>query len=335
MATSIKDVAKLSGVSVATVSRVLNNSDKVTEKTREKVLKTIETLGYVPNYSAKSLRTNLSNGIGLVISHDVNYFITFPYFSEFIRGMGQTLSGSDYHLVMVMSTDSRDDISSHLRAFEKKIVGGVVLFDTMDGDKRIAILKKSNIPFIVVGRPNNVENYVYVDSDNEKGGMIATEHLFKRGCKRILFINGPKGHSASRLRLSGYLKAHEIFGIPVDKDLIVYVKSDSDAKNGYEIVKATLEETNFDGIFASGDLMATGAMKALEESGVRIGKDVPIVGFDDVPIASMISPSLTTIRQPIKDMGATVAKMLVDKMNGKSVRSKIFDVSLVIRKSTS
>ncbi len=335
MAISIKDVAKLSGVSVATVSRVLNNSDKVTGKTREKVLKTIENLRYVPNYSAKSLRTNISKGIGLVISHDVNYFITFPYFSEFISGMGQTLAGGDYHLVMVMSTDSRNDIGSHLRAFEKKIVGGVVLFDTMDGDKRIAILKKSNIPFIVVGRPNNVENYVYVDSDNEKGGMIATEHLFKRGCKRILFINGPKGHSASRLRLSGYLKAHEMFGIPVDKDLIVYVKSDSDAKNGYEVVKATLEETNFDGIFASGDLMATGAMKALEESGVRIGKDMPIIGFDDVPIASMISPSLTTIRQPIKDMGATVAKMLVDKMNGKSVKSKIFDVSLVIRKSTS
>ncbi len=332
---SIKDVAKTAGVSVATVSRVLNNSDKVTGETREKVLRAIKTLGYVPNYSAKSLRTNLSTGIGLVISHDVDYFITFPYFSEFVRGMGQTLSGTDYHLVMVMSTDSRDDISSHLRAFERKVVGGVVLFDVMDNDKRIPILKKYRVPFVVVGRPNLDEDYIYVDSDNVKGGMIATEHLFKIGCKRVLFINGPRGHSASRYRLDGYLKAHKKFGIQIDKKLIIYVKSDSDMKNGYEIVKSSLNRIKFDGIFVSGDFMATGAMKALKDSGIRVGKDIPVVGFDDVPIASMVTPTLTTVKQPIKDIGKAAASTLVDVMDGKNAISKVFDVSLVIRQSTS
>jgi len=218
---------------------------------------------------------------------------------------------------------------------KRNVVDGVVLFDVIDGDDRISLLEEREIPFVVVGRPGGVnEDYTFVDSDNVKGGKIATQHLFDVGCKRVLFINGPKGHAASRYRLNGYLEAHRNFSFPIEEDLIFHVEKDSDMKSGYDITKKALEHLEFDGIFVSGDLMATGAMRAVEDFGLTVGKDVPIVGFDDVPLASLVSPALTTVKQPIKEIGEEAAKILVDKISGKNVKSKIFDVSLIVRKST-
>lgn len=332
MVAKITDVAKAANVSVATVSRVINAFGNVKPETEKRVIETIKNLNYFPNYSAKSLRTSSNNGIGIVISHDLDYFISFPYFIEFIHGMSMVLSDLDYHLVI--STAKENGTNAYLEIAKKGIVDGMILFDVKDGDDRIKLLKKCEIPFVVVGRPKNVGDYIFVDTDNENGGMIATEHLFDVGCKKILFLNGPKGHAATRYRLGGYIKAYQNMDIPYDDKLVKYVEKNSDRENGYVMTKQALISTSFDGIFVSGDLMATGAMTAVEESGLKVGRDIPIVGFDDVPLASMVNPSLTTVRQPIHAVGKTAAGMLIDMLNGKKVKSKILDVSLVKRRST-
>ncbi len=329
---TIKDVARAANVSVATVSRVINHLGNVDPETEKRVIETIERLNYFPNHSAKSLRTNSSNGIGIVISHDLDYFISFPYFVEFIHGMSAALSDLDYHLVI--STEKKGKTDSYLEIAAKGLADGLILFDVMDGDERIFALKKFGIPFVVIGRPNNVGTYEYVDTDNEKGGFIATEHLFEVGCKRILFINGPKGHAATRYRLSGYIRAHKEKGIEYDERLVRYVEKNSDRENGYILTQEALKDLSFDGIFVSGDFMATGAMAAIEEAGLRVGKDIPIVGFDDVPLSAMVNPSLTTVRQPINEVGKHAAMILIDMLNGKHVESKVLDVFLVRRNST-
>jgi len=332
LAIKIKDVAKTANVSVATVSRVINAFGNVKPETEKKVLEAIKELNYFPNHSAKSLRTNSSEGIGIVISHDLDYFISFPYFVEFIHGMSIVLSDLNYHLVI--STAKKNGANPYLEVAKKGIVDGMIIFDVKDGDERIFSLKKCGIPFVVIGRPKDVGDYIFVDTDNESGGMLATQHLFDVGCKKILFINGPKGHAATRFRLNGYIKAHKNMGICYDEKLVRYVEKNSDRENGYAITKEALMSTYFDGIFVSGDLMATGAMTALEESGLKVGKDIPIVGFDDVPLASMVNPPLTTVKQPIHDVGKTSANILINMLNGKKVESQILGVSLVKRAST-
>lgn len=328
---TIKDVARAANVSVATVSRVINRLGNVDPKTERRVMEAIKNLNYFPNHSAKSLRTNSSNGIGIVISHDLDYFISFPYFIEFIHGMSSILSDLDYHLVI--STEKKGK-SSYLEIAAKGLVDGLILFDVMDGDERIPALNKFGIPFVVIGRPNNVGSYRYVDTDNERGGFMATDHLFEVGCRRILFINGPKGHAATRYRLEGYIRAHKERNIEYDETLVRYVEKNSDRENGYILTKAALKDTAFDGIFVSGDFMATGAMIAIEEAGLRVGKDIPLVGFDDVPLSSMVDPPLTTVRQPINEVGKTAAGILIDMLNGKQVESKVLDVLLIKRRST-
>ncbi len=332
MVAKIKDVAKVANVSVATVSRVINAFGNVKPETEKKVLQAIRELNYFPNHSAKSLRTNSSEGIGIVISHDLDYFISFPYFIEFIHGMSVVLSDLDYHLVV--STAKKNGINPYLEVAKKGIVDGMIIFDVKDNDERILALKKYGIPFVVIGRPENVGDYIFVDTDNEKGGMLATQHLFDVGCRKILFINGPKGHAATRFRLNGYIKAHTNMNIPYDESFVKYVEKNSDRENGYKITKEFLKSMKFDGIFVSGDLMATGAMAAIEESGLKVGKDIPVVGFDDVPLASMVNPPLTTVRQPIHDVGKAAASILINMLNGKKVESQILDVSLVKRAST-
>ncbi len=329
---TIKDVARAANVSVATVSRVINRLGNVNPETEKRVIETIERLNYFPNHSAKSLRTNSSNGIGIIISHDLDYFISFPYFVEFIHGMSYVLSDLDYHLVI--STEKKGNATSYLEIAAKGLVDGLILFDVMDGDERILALKKFGIPFVVIGRPNNVGIYAYVDTDNEKGGFIATDHLFEVGCKRILFINGPKGHAATRYRLAGYIRAHKEKHVEYDERLVKYVEKNSDRENGYLLTKEALKSISFDGIFVSGDFMATGVIAAVEEAGLKVGKDIPIVGFDDVPLSSMVNPSLTTVRQPINEVGKNAATILIDMLNGKPVESKVLDVFLVRRNST-
>jgi len=326
----IKDVAIRAGVSVATVSRVLNNADSVKPETRERVKTAIKEMGYFPNYSARSLRVEKTFGIGLVIPHDVYYTFTFPYFTEFVHGISTCASAEGYHLVLTMSNGN--DVEHHADLIKKKIVDGVILFDVLDGDERIKVLKRFGLPFIVVGRPKDVGEYLYVDTDNSYGSYEATKYLLDIGYKRILFLNGPKGQAVSRFRLDGYKLAHIRAGIEIDNALIL--EGDFTQKSGERLTKYALGSLDFDAIFATSDLTAIGAMNVLKREDIEIGRDISVIGFDDIAAASMVTPKLTTVHQPILDLGRTAASMLIKCLNHEKVKSKLFDVKLIVRDST-
>jgi len=331
MRPSIKDIARLAGVSTATVSRVLNDSPNVSPKTREKVLQIIRKLNYVPSHTARSLRRERTFSIGLIVPHSADYIFSFPYLNLFIKGLSRGAREKKYHIIF--STEDENIMELYEEFVRKRVVDGMVVVDVSDGDPRIALLNSLKLPFVVVGRPSGVNDYIYVDTANEEGAYEAVKHLLKLGHRRIHFVNGPSHLSVSRQRLKGYLKALEEAGVALDTRFLH--QGDFMEETGYTIVKELLNRGDKpDAVFFASDTMAIGGMKAFEESGIQVGVDVSVVGFDDVPAASMVKPSLTTVSQPICDVGYNVARLLIGMIEGEDVQSVVLPTRLVVREST-
>ena len=327
----IKDIAKKAGVSTATVSRVLNGDPHVREETRLKVLKIVEEFKYVPNYMARSLRMERSSFIGIIIPRDSDSALTFPYFNIFLREFAHRAKERNYHVVF--TTSEGDDMKTYEYFIGRRFVDGFVILDVVDGDERIKFLSGMDIPFLVIGRPQGLDGYTYVDSDNEGGAYEAVRFLIKLGHRRIFFINGPKTHSVSRQRLEGYKRALKNFGMEFEESLIL--NGDFKYDSGYTLTKEILKKFGkIEAIFYASDEMAIGGMKALEEKGLKAGKDVSVIGFDDIPLARSTTPPLTTVSQPINEIAKKAADIMMDILNGIEVHSIVFPTKLVVRNST-
>ena len=321
----IRDIARLAGVSVATVSRVLNHPQMVREETRRRVLEVIDRLGYEPNIVARSLRTRKTGNLAMVISTESGSVFESPYFGLLMRGITTAAERREYHLIF--STCHLDDSSTFESFLRKSLVDGFIVADVQDFDPRIEILSEEK-PFIVIGRPLSNVGYKYVDSDNEGGTYEATKYLLETGHERIAFINGPKRMSVSRHRFEGYRKAHEALERKVDSSLVFEGRFTEE--DGYRLTEKAIEE-GVDAILYSGDVMAFGGMRALRDAGLEPGKDISIVGFDDVTASSLLG--LSSVRQPIEEIGEKAAELLIDMIEGKEVRSEVFPTELIIRKS--
>jgi LacI family transcriptional regulator len=333
MSPTLEEVARLAGVSRSTASRVINDQPSVRAETRERVWQAIRECGYQPNVVARSLVTNRTQIISMVIPEAVTTLFTDPFFPLLLRGATEACNAHHYQLTLSLFTASTDPQEMYQRVLRNGYLDGVIVASASFDDPLIPNLLRDRVPFVSIGWYPD-ERVHYVDVDNNSGAQMAVEHLIRLGRRRIAIIAGPPNMVAGRNRLSGYHQALEAHGIPVEEDLIAY--GDFTEGGGLSAMQR-LFPASPSAVFAANDMMAIGALKALRGAGMRVPQDVALVGFDDIPIASAIEPALTTLRQPIDRLGSLAVEMLLNLLAEPSkdmtIHRMTLPVELVIRAS--
>jgi LacI family transcriptional regulator len=329
---TLEDIAKQAGVSRSTVSRVVNDDPNVSDNVRKRVHQVISTTGYHPHPAARSLASQRSWMIGLVLPRTVSSFFTDPYFPRLTQGVAQACNQHNYTLGLFLVDTIEDEKRIFPLISHKGLLDGILLQTAQIGDKLIDRLVKSDFPVVIAGRPFNASGISYIDVDNINATHEAVCHLIQLGYKRIGTITGFMSGTVGIDRKEGYLKAITEQGLDVDENLIA--EGDFTEESGYMAMKQLLPYKP-DAIFAASDTMAIGAIRAVREAGLLVPTDIAFVGFDDLPIASLSDYKLTTVRQPIVQFGAKAVDTLIDLIeNGlKPSRRIIMDTELVIRDS--
>lgn len=327
---SIKQIAELSGVSVATISRVMNQKGGYTPETEQKVLSIIKENHYIPNLVAKGLRTNKTKIIGLIVPDIVNEF-----FARLVLDIQMELFKRGY-LTMVCNVNESDELEHQLvKALIAQNISGLILISG-----RTRQITANNIPTIYIDRrPKEdvlLHNMVVIESDNVRGGYLAASELIECGCKKIGFITDLIGESSKSSRYEGYCRAIMEAKLSINPSLILKVKSVS-VEDAYDAVSKGLEAgLEVDGIVCSTDMIAIGTILALTNKGYRVPEDIKITGFDDISATSLFRPSITTVHQYCDKMAKLASDLIVDLINGKTIekKSRIVPVTLIKRDST-
>jgi DNA-binding LacI/PurR family transcriptional regulator len=333
-AVTLNDVAAAAQVSRATASRVLTGDARVGARYQSAVLAAAEHLGYVPNRAARSLRTRRSGSIGVVLAEPSAVVFGNPFFGLLLGGIAQQLNERDLQLTLFLPQNERDEqrLQSYLASGH---VDGVLLTFYQDRDPLYDRLALDGIPVVVNARPLQASSASYVDADNEGGAMLAVEHLLQQGCRTIATITGPLGTSAGAERLAGYRRALQRADLPADESLIRV--GDFTTPSGRDLtVELVGANPGIDGLFVAGELMAYGALNALHRLGRKIPQDVAVVSFDDLPGAATTDPPLTSIHQPVEQMGREMTRLLLAQLddNDRIARQVILGTHLVVRESS-
>ena len=326
---TIKDVAELAEVHPSTVSRVINGDSRISEKTKKKVLLIIRKLGYTPNAIARGLKTKRTYTLGMLIPD-----ITNPFFAELARGVEDAANKNSFNIILCNTDDKLKKERTYLEILREKRVDGLILGTAHIRDQSILELEKKKFPYILISR--NVErlNKNCIIIDDLAGGMMATEYLIKLGHHRIAHISGPLKTRSGLNRLKGYQLALKKHKIEYNDELVG--EGDFRINGGYQVMKRFLKLPEPPtAIFAANDLLALGAMQAIQKKNFYIPEDFSIIGFNDIELASFVYPSLTTIRQPILEMGNLAVKMLLKIIiDGEFNQGKIvLKPKLIIRES--
>jgi LacI family transcriptional regulator len=304
---TIRDVASHAGVSHQTVSRVINGNPNVSVPTRQKVLATIDELGYVPSPMARGLISNRTHSIGVVADD-----ISDQFFARVVAGAERAARARGYYL-MIGSVEPDDDERGYLRLMLERRVEGLLLarpsVPLQLGD--FTPLVQAGVPIVSVGA-SRVPGIV-VDVDNRQGGYDATRHLLEHGHRSIATIVGPADWPSSAARLEGYRNALGEAGVPYDSSLVVQADNWG-LESGRAAAARLCDGVSFTALFAHSDLTALGAIRQLRLSGRRIPQDVSVVGYDDLPVAAYVDPPLTTVHQPMEEVGALAASLLLDQL---------------------
>ncbi|HYO42711.1 MAG TPA: LacI family DNA-binding transcriptional regulator [Candidatus Limnocylindrales bacterium] len=308
-AATLEAVARVAGVSRATVSRVVNDSPRVSTDVRLAVEVAIRQLGYTPNRAARSLVTKRSESIAVVITEPPGRLFSDPFFPRLVRGVSGALASRDKQLVLLMP--EHGDEMRTIRYLTGGHVDGALLVSLHGEDPIPSALLARGVPFVFVGRPPAGTNVSYVDVDNRQGGRRATRHLLEIGRRRIATIAGPGDMPPGIDRLDGYRDALRDAGIAADAARVAC--GDFTSEGGAAAMEQLLDACpDIDGVFAASDLMAAGALGVLVARGRRVPEDVALVGYDDSPIAAATQPPLTSVRQPIEEMGPEAVHLLLD-----------------------
>ncbi|MDP9796890.1 DNA-binding LacI/PurR family transcriptional regulator [Catenuloplanes nepalensis] len=310
-------VAARAGVGRGTVSRVVNGSPQVSPEARAAVQAAIDELGYVPNRAARALVTQRTDSVALVVSESGDRVFGEPFFAGIVRGISSGLLETQMQLwlAMAQSPAERERVEHHLT---NQHVDGVLLLSLHDSDPLPTLLEQRNLPAVLGGRPARMlqpgaQAAYFVDVDNAGGARLATEYLIAGGRQRVATIAGPQDMGVGVARLAGYREAVRLSGRPPAEDLIAY--GDFSEGSGTAAMRRLLElAPDLDAVFVASDLMACGALRALREAGRRVPADVAVVGFEDSPIARQADPPLTTVYQPVEEMGRQMARLLVARI---------------------
>jgi len=328
---NLEQIAKLSGVSRSTVSRVINNEPNVSEVTRDKVMQVVKRVNYTPNAAARGLAAGQTHVLGLVIPMGVSALFTDPYFPILVQGVSSACNAREYS-VMLWLAEPEYERRQMRQIMYSGLIDGVIVSSMLLNDSLVQALSDGDLPFMLVGRHPTDTHASYVDADNISGAQEATTHLLRLGRTRVATITGPQNMIAGVDRLTGYLAALRDRGVASDSALIA--EGDFTEAGGYRAMQQLLARRP-DAVFAASDMMAIGAMRALREASLRVPEDVAIVGFDDLPQSARTEPPLTTVRQPTYRLGATTVDSLLDLINypDSSPRRIVLPTELVVRAS--
>lgn len=323
---TIVDVARLAGVTPTTVSRVINNRGYISEKTRNKVYEAMDELGYQPNEIARSLTKQKSNTIGIIVPH-----IAHPYFAKLISNLENEASKKDYKVILCNSKEKAEKEKQYLDMCKSNRVAGIVL---CSGNVESNKINTGDIPVVLLEK-NFEEGKLGIQCDNYQGGRLATEHLIECGCKKLLHFSGVIDEE-----MPADNREKAFIDVCNKNNIEYYIKKFDvniyNQMNYYEAIKDTLTEIKeIDGVFASSDLIAAQVIQVCNELNIKIPQDVKLVGFDDVEISKLTTPTITTIRQPIKEMAKLAVDLIDAKYNNVEIDKQIIvPVELVVRNST-
>jgi len=326
-APTLEEVAARAGVSRSTASRVVTGSTPVSAGLREAVDRAVEELGYVPNIAARSLVTRRADAVALVVGEDQSRLFGDPYFAGVVRGVAARLAESDLQLVLAMESSPADHTRLE-RFLASRRLDGVMLVSVHGDDRLPDRLEAVGIPVVMLGQPLRGSWRRSVDIDNRTGARLATEHLLARGRQAIATITGPLDMRVAVDRLAGYRDA---LG---ERDALIAHGDHTEAGGRRAMEELLARAPELDAVFVASDMMAIGALRALQAAGRRVPDDVALVGFDDGPAAGHADPPLTTVHQPIEGLGRELAGLLLDVLDDPELeRRLVLPTSLVVRES--
>lgn len=328
---SIREVARRAGVSVATVSRVLNATGPVREETRRRVLECVDALGYVPHSAARSLSLRKTQHIGVVLPD-----LHGEFFSELIRGIDRAARRAGYHVLISGSHSDADEIEAVLRALHGRVDGLILMPMGLQPDVRRARLPR-RLPVVLLNDSDPDTEHDSIRIDNRGGARSATEHLIDLGHRRIAVVRGPEDNSDAAERLAGFRDALAARDVAFDPEWLLAgdFREESGYRAGTLLARSPTRPT---AVFATNDAMAIGCLAALRERGLSVPADLALVGFDDIPIARFLDPPLTSVRVAIAELGARAIERLlatIEGANGSTRHHEIVAATLVVRASTS
>jgi LacI family transcriptional regulator len=323
---SIKEIARLANVSVATVSRVINNNGRFSPETGKKVQAIIDKYGYTTNMAAKSLRMSKSKTIGIIVPN-----INNEWFSQVVLDIEKFFFERNYSVFICNTSQDDDKEISYFKSLDAKLVDGIICISGRE-DVPINVIKR-NIPIVCIDRkPKDNSEAFYVESDHYHGGYLATKELLDKGCKDILIVSRNRTLSVNKQRLEGYKQALSEYHIPIRDELILLLDRDS---SNYEGAKKAVGEIvdkgiHFDGVFATNDWRAYGALIALSERNIKVPGQVKIVGFDDITISRYCYPPLSTIQQNTELLCDKASNLLLSLMEGTHINNDIRHITIPV-----
>lgn len=324
---TVYTVAKHAGVSIATVSRALAGSRKVTPQTRERVMQAVEDLNFEPNPSARRLAYKKTETIALVFPD-----ISGPFYSTVIRGVEQE-AGRHNHNVLIYGTHGKEGSGRYLRTLTSKVDGLIIMARSVDEDS-LWSLERQGVPFVLLGHSNGQLQCSTIAVDNESGAYKAAAHLLGHGHQRIAIITGPENSPDNKGRLQGYKKALLDAGISLQQNMIV--PGNFRYEEGQIAIQKLLEGNSPPtAVLVANDEMAMGAKDAAQHRNLRVPEDLAVIGFDDIQMSALTRPSLTTVRQPMQLLGEAAVTLLFDRLQNSNglTRHEVLDTKLVIRRS--
>ena len=331
---NMHEVARRAGVSLGTVSNVLNHPELVSEQTSQRVLRTIEELGFVRNGSARQLRVGATQSLGLIVLDVSN-----PFFTEVAHGAEAAASKRGYLIILCNSDNSAHKERSYLRTLEEQRVAGVLIVPLEDATTYARSLRRSGTALVLLDTDSHNKDICSVTVDDVYGGEIAGRHLLAMGHRRLAYIHGALSSPQYADRLTGLRRAVVEAGLDPDQVIASIVTQTDNAHAGAASIETFMQlENRPTAIFCGNDYLAMGVLFELTQRGVSVPDDVALVGYDDIDLASICAAPLTTVRQPKYDLGFAAAELLLDEITNQSAHTHqqiVFRPELIVRRSTS
>ncbi|OYD07728.1 LacI family DNA-binding transcriptional regulator [Paludifilum halophilum] len=309
---TIKDVAKIAGVSPSTVSRVVAGSSRISNRTKERVWRAMEEVHYVPNAIARSLARSHTRTVGFTLSRQADQAFSNPFFSEVLRGMSSAAQTRDYNILLSISMNQEEEGEKCLQLIRERRVDGLIVSTSRVKDSLIPILEREGTPFVIIGRSAEVPA-LSVNNDNQQASYQATRHLLDQGYRNVAFISGPEDLVVSMDRLQGYKQALLEQGFPFREERVV--SADFSEEGGFRALYSLKERgVFFDAVLAADDLFALGTLRYAKHFHLSVPEELGVVGFNDTPLMTYTDPPLTSVRILSYELGREAMELLMDRL---------------------
>jgi DNA-binding LacI/PurR family transcriptional regulator len=335
MAVTIKDVAKMANVSPSTVSRVLSDSNMISQETKEMVRKVVKELNYHPHAIARSLANRETKTIGLILHINAEEAFLNPFFPELIRGISKVLTAQGYYMLLSTSKNDTKGNEELIGLASERRIDGLILLTSWVDDAGVRALREEAFPTVVIGQPSKDIQVDWVDSDNQDSAYNSVNHLLSKGYSKIAIIGGSSKLMVTVQRIKGYVNALMDNNIEPVEDY--FKECNFSEQSAYNAMKELLElPEKPDAVICSDDMMTFGAIRAIHEAGLNVPNDVGIIVYNNTLAAEYMSPTMTSIDMDVVNMGESAAKLLLDRIKNPdaNTKSKILNSKIIIRDST-